>query len=265
MQRIRSCKRSLCVSIHDVSSHAWTKCQVLIRALRAVASIPITLLVVPGYHRLPAINSSLFESTLENHLAGGGELALHGYTDLADGPTSVTWYGALLRQGYAKQEGEFASLEQDEAARRIELGLDWFAQRKWRVHAFVAPAWLLSGDAWGALAQLPLRYTTTTRGIYLRPEGPAMQARPMVYGARNAATRWLSMRNIDLLKVSQREAPLVRVGLHPADAGYPELVAHFQRLLKAIVPARGGITKIACAERVLEPCKPDRATQLSTV
>ena len=41
---------ALCVSIHDVAPATWELCAKLFDAIRDVADIPVTLLVVPAYH-----------------------------------------------------------------------------------------------------------------------------------------------------------------------------------------------------------------------
>ena len=43
----------LCVSIHDVAPATWTDCLRLVQAVRAVADIPLTWLVVPQIATAP--------------------------------------------------------------------------------------------------------------------------------------------------------------------------------------------------------------------
>ena len=43
----------LCVSIHDVAPATWSDCLRLVEAVRAVADIPLTWLVVPHHHFRP--------------------------------------------------------------------------------------------------------------------------------------------------------------------------------------------------------------------
>ena len=42
--------RWLAVSMHDVAPATWERCQRVLAAIREVADIPVTLLVVPAYH-----------------------------------------------------------------------------------------------------------------------------------------------------------------------------------------------------------------------
>lgn len=235
--------RALCVSIHDVSPHTWRECRLLIDTVRSVAEIPLTLLVVPAYHRLHASEPAAYLNQLEQHLAQGDELALHGYTHLDEAAAPSSIRDLLRRRLYTTSEGEFSALSTAEASRRLELGLEWFHQHGWPVSGFVAPAYLLSAGAWKALPQYPLKYTTTMRHFYFLPACTALASRSLVYGARNAATRKLSSLGNDTLARAMSRAPLVRLGLHPADARHPALLSHLVRLLGKVIPGRTAMTK----------------------
>lgn len=248
--------RSLCVSLHDVAPATWPQCAQLLAAIRAVAPIPVTLLVVPAYHRQPvsAVDAAAFDRLLEARLAAGDELALHGYTHLDEGPPAAGWRQNFLRRIYTTSEGEFSAIDAAEASRRIAQGLDWFAQRQWPVKGFVAPAWLLGPGAWQALRQFPFDYTTTLRYFYTLPQRQALLAPSLVYAARNRSGRWLSSRRNALLAQALAQRPLVRLGLHPKDAAYPPLIRHFQRLIEQLLVGRQALTKAEFALRL-------RATQ----
>jgi len=244
--------RVLCVSLHDVAPATWPQCQRLLAALRAVGPIPLTLLVVPAYHRLPVADAAAFDRALEARLAAGDELALHGFTHLDEGPPPRGWRQRFVRRAYTTGEGEFAAIGADEATRRITQGIDWFAQRQWPLAGFVAPAWLLGPGAWQALARFPMRYTTTLRHFHLLPEGQSLLAPSLVYAARNRSGRWLSVRRNDALARLQADRPLVRLGLHPADAAHPELIRHCQQLAEKLLTTREALTKVDFALRLKE-------------
>ncbi|MGN6389784.1 MAG: DUF2334 domain-containing protein [Burkholderiaceae bacterium] len=243
--------RAFCLSMHDVSPHTWQECRRLLDAVKAVADIPVTLLVVPAYHRLTMLDTRHYERALGKRHDAGHELALHGYSHLDEGPPVRGWRERFVRHGYTQSEGEFAALGLDEARRRIDQGLAWFGARGWSPAGFVAPAWLLSVDAWRALDDYPFAYTTTMRRFHFLPQGQgqgqgqALASRSLVYAARNAPGRWLSMRGNDLLRARLRDAPLVRFGLHPRDARHPELIAHMQRTIAALLETRQPMTKSA--------------------
>jgi predicted deacetylase len=158
----------LCVSIHDVAPATWSDCLRLVEAVRAVADIPLTWLVVPHYHFRPE-QSPAMEACLNVALERGDELALHGWSHLDTEAGSGGLRARFLRSVYTRREGEFAALTEAEARRRLELGLDWFAARGWTPSGFVPPAWLLGEGAWRALRDAPFTYTTTFSHFHCLP------------------------------------------------------------------------------------------------
>jgi len=161
-------ERMLCVSIHDVAPATWADCLRLVEAVRAVADIPLTWLVVPHYHFRPE-QSPAMEACLNVALERGDELALHGYSHLDTEARGGGLRARFLRNVYTRREGEFAALAEAEARRRLELGLDWFAARGWTPTGFVPPAWLLGEGAWRALRESPFAYTTTFSHFHCLP------------------------------------------------------------------------------------------------
>lgn len=279
----------LCVSIHDVAPATWADCLRLAQAIRAVADIPLTWLVVPHYHFRPE-RSPTMERSLDGAQARGDELALHGYSHLDTEGARGGLRERFLRNVYTRREGEFAALSQAEARRRIDLGLAWFAERGWTPKGFVPPAWLLGEGAWRALRDGPFDYTTTFSHFHClraggndasddtassadastaaapdyagaagsaRVEGrdrtaivPPLLSPSMVYAARNRSGRWLSPRVADATAAMLARAPLVRFSLHPPDVRYPELVRHTQQVLERLLARRDAVTKAECARRL---------------
>ena len=242
----RSEARSLCVSIHDVAPATWAECLHLLRAVREVADIPLTWLVVPHYHD-SVLRSRSYELMLEALLAQGHELVLHGYTHRDEAPLRGRLLRRLLRTVYTEREGEFADIDVADARRRIELGLGWFSQRGWPVDGFVAPAWLLGEQAWEAVAEYPFTYTTTYAHFHVLRPARKLLAPALVYAARNRAGRVLSPPLARAGARVQRDARLVRLALHPRDAYHPALVQHAQRLIERLLASREAVTKGAFA------------------
>lgn len=236
----------LCVSIHDVAPATWDGCERLARAIREVADIPLTWLVVPHYHG-DSVRSPEMEAHLTELLARGHELALHGYTHLDPEPLHGTLAGRFWRSVYTTREGEFSALAEEEARRRIRLGLDWFAERGWPVSGFVPPAWLLGDGAWRALRSFGFDYTTTFTRFHLPREGAALFSPSMVYTARNRTGRVFSPLAVDALAPTLARSPLIRFSLHPADARHPRLLLHAQRSIERLLSHRRAVTKAACA------------------
>ncbi len=239
---------ALCVAIHDVAPATWSECLHLLHAIRAVADIPLSWLVVPRYHG-SALRSLACEAALERLLGEGHELVLHGYTHMDTARSDRSLRGSLLRTVYCQREGEFAALGAGEARRRIELGLAWFAERGWPVSGFVAPAWLLDRRVWPLLADYPFIYTTTYARFHLLQPAASTLAPALVFTARNRIGRYLSPRYAALMAAVSGRAPLVRLALHPRDAHYPALVRHAQRLVERLLATREALTKDEFARR----------------
>lgn len=237
---------ALCVSIHDVAPATWPQCEYLLQAIRAVADIPVSLLVVPAYHRHTTPEKT-FDRRLEQRLAHGDELVLHGYTHLDEASFAAGMRQTLIRHVYTRSEGEFYAIDYAEACRRLALGCKWFAQRGWPLDGFVAPAWLMGPGAWQALAEFPFKYTTTLRRFHLLTKGDALYAPSLVYTVRNAWRRRMSRILSDLAYRSLRHNPLLRLSLHPVDAAYPDIVRHAQHIIATALQARQPMTKGAFA------------------
>jgi uncharacterized protein len=234
------------VSIHDVAPATWDGCERLARAIREVADIPVTWLVVPRYHE-QAVRSAAMEAGLSALLAQGHELALHGYTHLDPEPVRGNVMRRFWRSVYTTREGEFSALAEDEARRRIRLGLDWFAERGWPVSGFVPPAWLLGDGAWRAVRSFAFEYTTTFSRFHLLRAGQSVLSPSLVYAARNRAGRVCSPLAADALAPLLARAPLIRLSLHPPDARHPRLLLHAQRTIEHLLRHRAAVTKAACA------------------
>jgi len=216
------------------------------QAVRAVADIPLTWLVVPRYHdRAPS--APAMERALDALLAQGHELALHGYTHLDSAAPQPGLRSRFLRTVYTQGEGEFAAIGEAEARQRIALGLAWFAERGWPVRGFVPPAWLLGEAAWRVLREFPFEYTTTMRHFHWLQARRVLFSPSLVYAARNAGGRLLSPRVAGALASLLAPAPLVRLSLHPRDARHAPLVRHAQRLVERLLADRQPRTKAAFA------------------
>lgn len=240
-------ERALCVSIHDVSPHTWAACRRLLRGIEEVRRIPVTLLVVPHFHRLPFVDVGSYRGWLDRRVAEGDELALHGYVHLDEGPKPLTLRERFIRHVYTLREGEFSAIDARDARNRLEMGLEWFEARGWKAEGFVAPAWMMSDDAWRALDDFPFRYTTTMPRFHLLPQRQALLSPSLVYSARHAYGRWLSRGWNTALAGMLSGASLVRLSLHPNDAKYPHLMAHYQRLIEKLLETREPMTKAAFA------------------
>ncbi len=243
-------EQTLCVSIHDVAPATWALCEKLVEAVGKVAPIPLTVLVVPAWHhRCSDQADASYFAALAAHRANGSELALHGYTHLDEGRRPDCPWTYFWRQVYTQGEGEFAGLGARHAHKRLAWGIEWFARHGWTPDGFVAPAWLLSEGSWKALESAPFRYTTTFSRFYLLPQRRSLLAPALVYSARSGWGSTVSRCANGIASPLLRNAPLLRLALHPRDAHHPATLLHCQRAIEKLLQTRNAMTKCEFATR----------------
>jgi len=248
--------RWLAVSMHDVAPATWERCQRVLTAVREVADIPVTLLVVPAYHGQCSAQLA-FEAQMTARLRRGDELALHGYFHCD--PQAPTGLVDWLRRRVYTVEGEFAALCEREACERIHLGQRWFAANGWPLSGFVAPAWLLSQGAWLALrTNRDLLYTTTLTRLHLLQPADSLRAPCLTYSTRSAARTLGSLLWNSVLARSTAPLPLVRLGLHPDDADDAAVRRSWQRCLARLLEDRRAVTKAEFARAWAGSLRPSR-------
>ncbi|WP_242208160.1 MULTISPECIES: DUF2334 domain-containing protein [unclassified Pseudomonas] len=203
--------------LHDVAPSTWADYQPFVEAVDAMGHVPMTWLVVPDFHRRNALQSHpTFRRMLDERIARGDELALHGYfhDDQEPGPTTPRdWF---MRRIYT-HEGEFYGLPHETALARLRAGIELFQRCDWPLHGFVAPAWLMSDGTRQALRELPLSYTSDPKHLYRLPDFTAIDAPGLVWSARSAWRRGLSKIVSEQREQRWRQAPVIRLGLHPVD------------------------------------------------
>lgn len=247
---MRSAEHAVCVSVHDVAPATWPQCERLVDMLDALGSVPLTLLVVPNFHRRGGIEQAPdFVRAIERRLARGDEVALHGYFHLDESPPPRGLGDWIRRRVLTQCEGEFAALEGGEAHRRLERGLEMMHRLNWPVRGFVAPAWLLSAGTRAALSASPLLYTTTRTGLYRLPDWDFQTCPALTYSARSGWRRAMSKIVVEGQAAATRSQALLRIALHPVDARHESVVAHWRNLLERVLATRRPMTKAAWAAR----------------
>jgi predicted deacetylase len=217
-------------------------------AITAVASVPVTLLVVPDYHGTGLRQTrARYLDALGARLARGDELALHGWTHRDEMPLGWNPIDWFRRTRLTRREAEFSALDPAQARRRLRAGCAWFEENGWPLEGFVPPAWLMGRGAWEALAESPFRYTATRTTLVLLPERLAVRAPALVYSARSAWRRAVSRKVVEHQLRRAARSHFVRLALHPVDA-HPSLVRHWQDVLATLAATRQAITKSQMAE-----------------
>jgi predicted deacetylase len=249
----------LCVSLHDVAPATWPACRRVLAAVREVAPVPLTLLVVPAYHGRCSALSPDFVAAISELAQQGHELALHGYfhTDRGTPRSPLDWWRRCV---YTACEGEFCALDEAEAAERLLLGERWFRANGWPLAGFVPPAWLLGEGAWRALrAHRTLRYVTTLNHVHLLPSGTRIAAPCLALSARSAPRRALSTLWAHAAPYALPAVPLLRLALHPHDADSAPLRRAWQRALDRWLRDRAAVTKAAAVAAVAVQQRPTPA------
>jgi len=237
-------EKRVCISIHDVAPGTWPACLRLLELVDAFGPVPVTLLVVPDYHRAGRIDRFPdFLRGVEKRLAGGDEVALHGYFHLDESPAPRGPLGWWQRRVLTRSEAEFAALEYPEAESRLKSGLALMASLGWPVRGFVAPAWLPGPAGRSLLAQFPFSYTTTRTGIYRLPAWDFTWAPSLVYSV-GAPWRHSMCEALDgMVLATAGHNELLRVSLHPVDAGCSQALAHWQGVIEKALRHRTPVTK----------------------
>lgn len=237
--------KTVCLVLHDVAPSTWADYQPFVEAVHALGNVPMTWLVVPDFHRHDALDANpAFRQVLDARVARGDELALHGYYHDDQEPVPNTPRDWFMRRVYT-HEGEFYRLSREAALTRLHAGLEIFQRYDWPVHGFVAPAWLMSDGTRQALRELPLSYTSDPQHLYRLPDFSAIDAPGLVWSARSAWRRGLSKIVSDQREQRWREAPVIRLGLHPVDMRHRFSRDYWLRTLERLLAdGRVPLTKI---------------------
>lgn len=211
---------SLLVSIHDVTPAHERAVRVLWDLCAAVGVRP-ALLVVPNWHGAwPLDRYPEFLAWLEGRAGEGSVILLHGWRHDEAG-SRRRWVDEFRswRGGETAREAEFLTLEASVASARIDRGLSMLRAIGLEPLGFVPPAWLAQPTTHQAVAEAGLRMSEDERWIYLHP-GDALAAPCIRWSARTAVRSYGSALVAEGRWVIHRNAPLVRLALHPGDLSH---------------------------------------------
>lgn len=191
-----------------------------------------SLLVVPDYHRAGrSLGEPGFARWLEELSDGGHEIVIHGFYHQRARRAGESVWQKLVSRVYTADEGEFYDLDYEMAARLLRDGLDEFAAHGFSPTGFIAPAWLLSAAAERAAIDAGFRYTTTLRGVRDFTSGEEILSQSLVYSARSAWRRIVSLGWNRLLFRRLTKNQLLRLGLHPPDIDHPHIWRQINNLV----------------------------------
>ena len=229
----------LVVSLHDVAPATRTVCEKILSELSSHRVSVTSLLVVPNYHHGgPSTDDPAFIKWLLDLATDGHEIVIHGYFHERPAATTDGFATKLITQFYTLNEGEFYDLGYEESFRRITQARDDFRKAGLRPRGFVAPAWLLSNEGERAAADAEIEYTTRLTTVRDLRSNEDFAARSLVYSSRNGWRRTASLAWNATLYRSLRNAPLVRLSIHPVDYEYPEIWSQIVRFVDEMVETR---------------------------
>lgn len=234
----------VCISVHDVAPATWPACRRLLAMLDRFGPLPLTFLVVPDYHRRGRIDACPeFLAAMEQRLARGDEVALHGYYHLDESPAPRRAGDWFRRRMMTDSEGEFAALSAAEAGQRLDRGVELMRRLGWPTPGFIAPAWLLGDGAREALGHFSFTYTTTRSGIVRLPDWRFTSAPALAYSVRSFARRRLSLTMNALQMRLLGRSRLLRLSLHPVDGRHDAVMAQWQRIIGNVLETHRPVTK----------------------
>ena len=236
----------LVVSLHDVSPLTRPVFERMLAELKEWGVGRCSLLVIPDHHhRGHFLADAGFCRWLEGLAKQGHELVAHGYHHQREVRPAETWKERMITSVYTKGEGEFYDLPHDAAAALLARAKAAFRPLDAPVPSgFIAPAWLLSVAANVAVREAGFRYTTYLTGVqdYRVEGGGFIPARSLVYSPRNRWRRACSLVYVAGLARWLRQAPLLRLGLHPPDYQHAHLWKQVRRLVAEALRTRTATT-----------------------
>lgn len=229
----------LVVSVHDVSTVTRERTAGILRDLKE-AGVPVTsLLVIPDHHRRGRIDRDpVFSECLRGWVARGHEAVLHGFHHLRASRQGESVGTRLITRHYTAGEGEFHDPSLREAADLLREGKEALRRCGVPFTGFIAPAWLLGGDAEQAVRAEGFSYTTRIGGLIDCREGRTFPARSMVYSVRSPWRRSVSLLWNEVLFHALRRSPLLRIGLHPPDWDHEPIRRHILACIRSAARER---------------------------
>lgn len=233
----------LIVSIHDVSPHTWPVVQAMCADLNAWGVGRISHLVIPDHHERGEMHTHPdFAAWMREKVAVGHEVVAHGYYHRRPPSTADGAVARWITSTYTAGEGEFFDLSEDEANRRAATGHGMFRAMGLHPTGFIAPAWLLGGDAARGVQRAGYDYTTRLGTIDDWQAGVVYQSQSLVYSVRAGWRRGVSLLWNESLAIALQLSPVIRLGLHPPDWKFPAIRAHAERCIARALAAREAMT-----------------------
>ncbi len=226
----------LLVSLHDVSPRHAEAIEKILAWTTSQGLPPVQLLVVPDFHgKWPLSAYPDFCQRLRDWRDRGHELVLHGYFHLESQDRKAPLRGAterFKRSFMTAGEGEFLALDPQAAGRLIDRGLAMWEQAGLTPPpvGFVPPAWLhrpdLDAELWGR----GFRWTENHQG-FRTSDGGRVKSPVITWASRDPVRRIGSRIFCPSAVRLYKDAPLLRIAIHPHDFDHPQLVRSIERTI----------------------------------
>lgn len=236
-------KRSLVVSIHDVSPLTWKVTEQILNRLYLLGVRRTSLLVIPDHHQQGHfLDDRPFCEWLQNRVGAGHEPVIHGYYHWRQRKAFESFLQKFTTRVYTADEGEFFDKTEQEAFELVGQALGEFRSIGLEPMGFIAPAWLLSKEAEKALCRLGLRYTTRLRSVTELGSGRVRSSQSLVYSTRNSWRRITSLLWNAHLQTRLQRNPLLRLSIHPPDFAHKDVWRQIERLVRQTTKTRAVAT-----------------------
>ncbi len=230
--------RPFLVAVHDVTPAHASRIDRLLSLLDDLGIGRFALFVVPDWHGEWTLEQHpTFVNELLRRQEQGAEIFLHGYRH--DEAGHARSFGEHLRVfGRTAASAEYLMLEEDEAARRMDQGLEMFGRLGLDPVGFVPPAWIFAFGTRELARQRSLWLTESflwvedlrMRRRVFTPALSWSSARPW----RSRVTAWIG----DVRTAVIRAPGLIRVAVHPPDIDIPPVRGSLERALRRLVRTR---------------------------
>jgi predicted deacetylase len=230
------------VSLHDVTPAHQPRLERAERVFRALGLSRITYLLVPNFHGVaPIEHHKDFAGWCHDARPFAVHWALHGHFHLElAGDVRGGLREWLQRRLLTDGEAEFLSLTGANLHDRLTRARASFALVLGREpDTFVAPAWLSHDGIRPVLRDAGIRYTEDHLRIYDLVADIARPCPVITWSARTRLRRFASRRVASWLSRRWRDAPAIRIALHPFDFDGAQMEAAVSRLLETVVMDRG--------------------------
>lgn len=228
-------RQKMLVAIHDVAPAFEPQVDRLLALSEAVTGPGrLAMLVVPDHWSGGTLKpGSSFATRVRSWSDAGIEMILHGWSH-RDDSSHDRRADAFRARHFTAGEGEFLGLRRVEARDRLMRGRALLEDIVGKpVNAFIAPAWLYGKEAKAALGDCGFTMAEDHMRVWNPANGRRMGRGPVIsWASRSQARIASSLLFASAAPVLLARQQLIRIALHPGDAGVPALVRSIDRTLR---------------------------------